>query len=292
MVASYSIIGPDVSSYQNVNWSLVKTPFAFCKATEGSHTVDLSFNKNWKGIKSAGIKVRGAYHYGHLENDPVKDAVNFWKTIQGAGGVGPGDLLALDMEDTTAANAANIVNWCGKFLEEIKILSGLPDSRILIYTGQWWWGPRTNSSSKFSAHPLWVSSYPRLIMVGGWKNWAFHQFSDKYAFDGIGKCDASLFNGTQEQLHSLAGIRKPVSDRIQPIKIHMIPGGKGPGVRDLQKVLKANGFYHSEITNYYGLKTRRAVKEFHLKYPQFASKPLNAIGPKGWRFLQKRIGRI
>ncbi len=36
----------------------------FCKATENTNYVDSDFARNWAGIKSAGIAVRGAYHFG------------------------------------------------------------------------------------------------------------------------------------------------------------------------------------------------------------------------------------
>ena len=68
-------IGPDVSHYQGaINWPAVKSAgvgFAIAKATEGASYVDPQFKANWDGMKSAGVRVRGAYHFGHPNTDAV-----------------------------------------------------------------------------------------------------------------------------------------------------------------------------------------------------------------------------
>lgn len=59
--------GIDVSKYQGkINWTKVaadsKIQFVYVKASEGATRVDSRYSENFKGAKSAGIKV-GSYHY-------------------------------------------------------------------------------------------------------------------------------------------------------------------------------------------------------------------------------------
>jgi len=51
--------------------------FAITKATEGTTYKDAYFAANWKGMKSSGIKVRGAYHFGHPSTDAAAQAKYF-----------------------------------------------------------------------------------------------------------------------------------------------------------------------------------------------------------------------
>lgn len=68
--------GPDVSHYQgHVDWAKVKAAgagFGIAKATEGLTYTDNQFQVNWAGMRSAGLKVRGAYHFGRPGSDAAK----------------------------------------------------------------------------------------------------------------------------------------------------------------------------------------------------------------------------
>jgi lysozyme len=61
-----SVLGIDVSNHNPpVDWQAVKNAnisFAFAKATEGATFKDITFARNWSGMKAAGI-MRGAYHF-------------------------------------------------------------------------------------------------------------------------------------------------------------------------------------------------------------------------------------
>ena len=95
-----SLTGIDVSSYQGViDWPAVKAggiSFAFTKASEGVGWEDPRFAVNWAGIKAANL-IRGCYHFGRPENDPLQDARYFLGVI---GQVDATDLLALDLEQS------------------------------------------------------------------------------------------------------------------------------------------------------------------------------------------------
>jgi len=202
--------GPDVSHYQgNINWASVAgshVGFAICKATEGTTFVDASFKANWAGIESHGIRVRGAYHFGHPELSAVTQAAHFVSTV---GALKAGDFLVLDIEaNANKLPAATVVTWIRTFLEDVVTRSKLPVHRVWVYTGAWWWEPNTAGSAVAAAHPLWVSGYTTAPpMPRGWSHWTMWQYTDKASIPGVsGGCDASYFNTTQAALNALVGI--------------------------------------------------------------------------------------
>jgi hypothetical protein len=58
-----------------------------------------------------------------------------------------------------------------------------PDLAIGIYTANWWWGPRTGSSTKFKDYPLWLANYvpdptpDKVPLFGGWTKAALWQYA-------------------------------------------------------------------------------------------------------------------
>lgn len=264
------IIFPDVSSYQTVNWVQLAnsgTKLAFMKASEGGWQ-DPTFNDNWKQSRKAGIKIRGAYHYGRLYNSPTNDAKQFVDIVKSAGGIKPGDFLVLDIEDVNSSGIshAQTVAWVSKWLKEVQTDSGLPISRIVIYTGEWWWGSHTGDSSAFSKYPLWVSSYSSSVeKVGGWSSYAFWQFTDHQHFTGIGSCDGSRFNGTIDQLNSMAGLTTTVIPTpIVPVFQNIKPGQARPELTKLKMSLHFSNYSQNYGTLF--LKRIKTWQHNHKKY--------------------------
>lgn len=215
--------GPDVSHHQGtVDWAKVSAAgarFAAVKATEGQRSVDSQFARNWPAIYKAGIKIRIAYHYAHIESDPVVQAQHFVSTVRAAGKITRGDFLALDAEDVCDASRrispAATARWCMAFLDEVVRLTGLPRKRVLVYTGQWWWQPRTGSSiaPAIAGHPLWLSGYvgdEKRLRSKPWRVWRFWQYTNgtspkPVTTPGIGRCDRNVFNGTYRGLWWMSG---------------------------------------------------------------------------------------
>jgi len=204
-----SVFGPDVSHYQgHVSWEAVKAAgasFAFAKASEGLTMGDDQFASNWRGIKAAGIGVRGAYHFGHPEEDAAAQARHFMAQLTE---VGPGDLLVLDIEIDRGQSPTAVAKWCDEYLTAVTVLSGLPSSRVLVYTGAWFWDPKVGATSVAGKHPLWVSGYVSAPpMPTTWAQWTYWQYTDKATDCGIPSgADCSVFHGTAMQLHGLAGL--------------------------------------------------------------------------------------
>jgi lysozyme len=276
-----SVYGPDVSHYQGkINWDALVASgegFAIAKASQGRF-VDSTFAANRAG--SLHLPVRGAYHFGDFGTDPTAQAHLFTRTV---GPIHAGDMLWLDAEDTAAPKGAATVDWIRHFLATVQIDTGLPASRVGIYTGAWWWNPHTNGSAEFADHPLWVSGYGAKVAIPtGYPSALLWQYTNKARVKGIaGGCDRSVYAGTLAQLRARAGnpiapplvtpppVVAPVIVPAKPTKGQRvfttgvdfpdkgeIHPGDGPG-RFIQEVqhylhLDPNGIYNSE--------TQRAVK--------------------------------
>jgi GH25 family lysozyme M1 (1,4-beta-N-acetylmuramidase) len=213
--------GPDVSHYQgHVDWVKVKgagASFAGVKVSEGSRGVDSEFKQNWPAIFKAGIMVRLAYHYGHIEGDPRVEAAHYVATVRDAGGFHRGDFAVLDAEDVCPASshvskqAAGL--WAAVWLDEVVRLTGLPRRRVLVYTGAWWWGPRTGYDARpaEAGHPLWLAAYTQESQLNHapWGTWRFWQYTNgtkpQVWTPGVGKCDQNVFNGTKHGLWWMSG---------------------------------------------------------------------------------------
>lgn len=215
-----TVYGPDVSHYQGtIDWNAVahSEGFAIIKASQGMST-DATFTRNRAG--SLALPVRGAYHFGQFAGDPVAQG-NYFAGVVGK--VHNGDMLWLDAEDPAAVRMshAHNVSWIGSFLTTVCIDTGLPKSRVGIYTGAWWWNPNTGGSAKFADRPLWVSGYTTKAPIPtGYTSALLWQYTNKATVPGIsGRCDRSVYSGSLAQLRARAGNPLPLP-----------PGGSGAGV--------------------------------------------------------------
>lgn len=311
-----AVLGPDVSHFQGtVDWAAVAAAgeaFAGSKATDGIRHVDPQFARNWRGIAAAGIPVRIAYHYGHNESSAVSQADHFLSTV---GDLEDGDLLCLDAEDVCRAShgieTEATVDWIADFLARVVAGSGLPRSRVLLYTGRWWWNPRTAGSPVAAEHPLWLSDYEHREppLPGGWSSYVLHQYTSKDKVPGIPtRVDRSRFNGSVEQLHALAGLggsagvlvpqravqQPPPDPAPAPGPVPAVPavppldrlrlGATNDDVRRLQEALVRQGF-PVVVDGGYGPRTRAAVAAFQRSRPELRGDPDGRVGPLTLRLL-------
>jgi lysozyme len=213
------IDGIDVAYPQGlVDWKAVaasnQVSFAAAKATQGLNIVDSQFHNNWNGIKDAGL-IRGTYHYGLTQNDPVKEA-NFFLDMVGQ--LTPFDFLALDIEQSTLSGAV-FVKWVLTWLQTVENRSGkIP----FVYTG----GPFFNQyagkvdptvTATLQKYPLWLAGYvtnpdnfvPTIWKGSGWLIWqksgdVAAPGGSLYHVPGI-KCvvDHNVFRGSSNDLTTL-----------------------------------------------------------------------------------------
>lgn len=213
-----TIFGVDVSHYQGaVNWSKAEAAgvaFGIAKATQGTSFTDDRYAQNVAGARAAGV-VPGAYHF-LTGADPVRQAEFFDRVVGDPEGI----LVALDVEG--AGCTAGIVQaWVDRY----RALR--PGHPILVYTGKWFWRDLTDNMPGPALGPLWAAGSDAGRYVGGsgilqalwaktggtptsglpwggWKAWAFDQFTDKAIVPGIsGPCDGDAFSGTMTDLRAL-----------------------------------------------------------------------------------------
>lgn len=197
--------GIDVSNHQQaVDWPAVAASgqrFAFAKASEGVSYADPWFAGNWRDIAAAGIQ-RGAYHYAlPSQNSAEREAAWFVSIVLG-NGLGPGDMLALDMEDPDVEAGAGLLDWTLRWLRAVETATGV---RPVLYSGLWYLGPHGLVTSALSGYPLWLAAYqdaPPTVPAG--LTLRFWQHTSSGRVPGVaGNCDRNWFFGSGDELRAI-----------------------------------------------------------------------------------------
>ena len=205
-----TVRGLDVSHYEPyVDWNQAREAgytFAMAKATDGLGSIDAKFAAHRKNAEAAGF-IFGGYHFLRYGGISAKDqAALFVKAI---GPVVP-SLIFCDVEwdnytaDNRYANGKEIDNAGAdvalEYLREVERLTG---TRPCVYTGKSFF---TVHRPEFAEYPLWVFDYhskDKPLLPSSWSTWAFWQQTDKRNVPGTGAIDASIFNGSLDQLKAM-----------------------------------------------------------------------------------------
>jgi lysozyme len=212
--------GIDVASHQGaVDWAAVAASgvtFAFTKATGGTWYRNPTCAANWLGMQAAGL-ARGAYHFAFETSGqafpgdgPEAEADYFLAEIRRAGGIAPGDLLVLDIED----GQGDLGEWALRWLQRVESVTGL---RPLLYSGAWFTDPHGFAKvPALAGYALWLADYG-----AGWPDapspWAsvdIWQHDDKGRVPGVsGLVDMNKFQGTRQELLALG---KSADGAVEP----------------------------------------------------------------------------
>lgn len=115
---------------------------------------DKRFKENWRKAKEAGVP-RGSYFFYDSRQDPGSQAALWWSLVQGD----TGELVHVaDLEESYGGAFGSIAH-VKAFQQRFQELSGLPDDRIAVYTGYWWWLERAAGDPWFRRYGLWLASY-------------------------------------------------------------------------------------------------------------------------------------
>jgi len=198
------IFGIDISQYQGrIDWIQVNTindkfpvDFIFIRSTMGESGVDSKFKSNWKSAQSR-AKLRGAYHYFRPNENSLKQAQNFIKTVK----LKPGDLPpVLDIEEMPRGQSMDSLRvGLKRWLVTVEEHYGI---KPILYSGDKYF---TDFLEKeFSGYVIWIANYN--FWIDDLKDhWDFWQFSEKGTVRGIkGPVDLNIFNGDIEALEKLA----------------------------------------------------------------------------------------
>jgi GH25 family lysozyme M1 (1,4-beta-N-acetylmuramidase) len=207
--------GVDVSNHQRaVDWPRVRASgraFAFCKATEDPDYRDAWFARNWTGARAAGLDV-GAYCFARPSaSSPAASVTLLQQQIAAAGGMRPGDLIALDLEDDRVPAGENLLQWAAEWLDLAERAIGV---RPFLYSGSWYMDTHGLSDAALGRYPLWYASYQDIKPPPprGWDRITVWQYTAHGAVPGIdGSADQNRFYGTPADLAELgyAGAAPP-----------------------------------------------------------------------------------
>lgn len=158
------VIFVDVSFYQKIiDFEKMKTAGALGVIIRAGQNnwIDPFWGDNWRKAKAAGLP-RGSYWFYDSRRDP-KEQARLWASLI-AGDAGEMEHAA-DFEERYGGQFAGWRHWYN-FLVEFQRLTGLPDDRIAIYTGYYYWleygpSPITEAASLawFGRFPLWLAWY-------------------------------------------------------------------------------------------------------------------------------------
>ncbi|OYD42505.1 glycoside hydrolase family 25 protein [Sphingobacterium cellulitidis] len=198
------IFGIDVSQYQgNISWTEVLTindefpiDFIYIRATMGEKAKDSKFKQNWKEVKNRN-KLRGAYHYFRPNENSIKQANNFIKTVE----LEPGDLPpVLDIEEMPRNQSMDSLKTGLK--RWLTVVEKHYEIKPVLYSGDKYFADFLEK--EFADYTLWIANYNFWIEKPK-KHWNFWQFSEKGTVKGIkGPVDLNLFNGNIEELEKLS----------------------------------------------------------------------------------------
>jgi lysozyme len=147
----------DVSFWQGlINFVVMKAAGLFGVIIRAGQRnwADIKFKTNWALAKLAGLP-RGSYFFYDSREDPRKQAELWWSLLEGD----TGELAhAADFEESYGGSYGRKEDFKA-FLLRFQELSGLPNDRIIIYTGFFWWLARVGDDPFFRRYQLWLASY-------------------------------------------------------------------------------------------------------------------------------------
>ena len=216
--ADKRVRGLDVSRHQGkMSWPpcyAIGIRFAFCKATEGVSWKDPRFLENVDGIadaRDAGI-ITGAYHYFLPHQDPVEQAVHFFKVAGGKVDLPP----VIDFETLGGVPSALAVQRARTFIEETQKLW---KQGCILYTYSNFWEMLLKANAFapedlvfFAELELWLADYrakPQTPKT--WDAWVFLQFDGDGGLvlpNGV-DADFNVFSGDEAALIAWTDARRP-----------------------------------------------------------------------------------
>ncbi len=187
--------GFDVSEYQKeIDWQGIQVledtfqlSFAFIRATAGQDKIDTKFKQNWEKSKENGF-LRGAYHYYRPNENSIKQAENFIKTVKLQKGDLPPvlDIEKLPKKQSLDSLKIGLKRWLTKVEQHYKM-------KPIIYTGESYYNDFLKK--EFSDYPFWIANY-NFWRKNPDEHWLIWQFTEKAKIEGIdGLVDVNVFNG-------------------------------------------------------------------------------------------------
>lgn len=243
--ARWEVWGVDVSSYQGeVDWALLReqgVDFAFCKATEGSGTVDPCFPKNWENAQNAGVLV-GAYHFFSYDSPGETQAENFITQVPVTTGALPPvvDIEFYGDKAQHPPDRGTVEEILNPLLERLESHYG--QKPILYATYRTY---KLYLQGSYEDYPLWIT---RPLFAPMDKDWSFWQYSHSARLPGYQgteeHIDLNVFRGSIAELKALrAAISEaPVEDTPAPTQTVEPTPTKEPSAEEIFDTLRADAY--------------------------------------------------
>ena len=197
---------PDISFWQDdpttsagINFSKMAemTRGVIIRAGQGSYE-DKVFQTSWNNARQAGL-IRGSYWF-YDSRVSAKRQAEKWVEILGND---TGEMeMWCDFEERYGGQYTGWRHWFD-FMERIKAL--LPDKKLGVYTGYYYFQEFAASVNYFSQYPLWIAWYnPTEPLVPSiWQDWTYWQFTSNgdgslFGVESL-DIDLSYFNGTEDE---------------------------------------------------------------------------------------------
>jgi GH25 family lysozyme M1 (1,4-beta-N-acetylmuramidase) len=188
--------GIDVSNVNGaVDWEAWRGKIAFAgiKVSEGLNFTDQYAAANVRGARSIGVAVMG-YHFLRA-NLPGIGQARYFLDRAGAAGIGPGDLVMVDVETMDGMSAAQVSDCAAAFAGEVRALAR---AWPVAYTMQSF--ALGGCTAALGVCPAFIANPSRVVLpvpVGPWRLVSFEQTGQR----GI---DTDVFHGDAQQLAALA----------------------------------------------------------------------------------------
>lgn len=160
--------------------------------TDGNLQQGVAYQRQIQMAQNAGLRTEAYIYLYHTVPDMLARARIKLDMIQSVGGV---EQVWMDCEDTEPLHPTYIHNMIVGVRAEITGRG----YQTGIYTGRWWWVPRTGNNSEFTDLPLWLASYDGIYELdisgnpmSGWTKLHRKQLSDKAVVGGYGPLDYNI----------------------------------------------------------------------------------------------------
>lgn len=203
------LVFADVSEYQGaVDWAAYAAggyPAAVARVSYGTTHVDLQADRNIDGMR-ASLPCRGFYGYLVASEDPAAQAAVFCRVLAAHGGLKPGEFVAVDVEEGSGNQEPRAAAWLAAVNQTLHVTAqqDVEYSGLDFVATHGGWVPGVTR---------WVAAYQTVEPQVDQTLW---QCTDAHSFPGItGLCDASVFNGTVDDLLALVTPQEdPMPERV------------------------------------------------------------------------------
>lgn len=189
----------DPTTTQGINFVKMAemTRGVIIRAGQGTYE-DKVFQTSWKNAKQAGL-IRGSYWFYDSRVNPKRQAEK-WVEIMGND---TGEMeMWCDFEDRYGGQYTGWRHWFD-FVERIRAL--LPNQKLGVYTGYYYFQEFAAGVRYFAQFPLWIAWYnPEEPLIPPiWDTWTYWQFTSNGdgALFGVESqdIDLSYFNGNESE---------------------------------------------------------------------------------------------